>query len=314
MIYVIGAGFMAREYARVLKALDEKFLVIGRGEQATEKLKSELDIEAVSGGLSNFIEVKGQVPDSAIVCTPVDTLASITLELLAFGVKKILLEKPGALSVSDLINIKEKAAENNADVLIGYNRRFFQSTIALEKILEKEELIAANFEITEWSHLIANDNSPETVKQKWVLANTSHVIDLVMHITGQFKELSSFVSGKLSWHESAARFVGSGISNKGILISYCGYWDGPGRWSAEFVTTKNRYIFRPMEKLQIQKVGSVAVDFEKKIDYTLDEKFKPGIYLQTTEFLKGSYRKICTIEEQIIAFKQYNKIAGYSSE
>ena len=311
MIYLIGAGYMAREYARVLKALDEKFLIIGRGERSVEQLKTELDIEAVSGGLSKFIEGKGLVPNSAIVCTPVDSLASITMELLGFGVKKILLEKPGALSVNELLKIKEKSKNENANVLIGYNRRFFQATLALENRLQKEQLIASNFEITEWSHALTDDPSPDFVKQKWILANTSHVIDLVMHVTGQFKEFATFTSGSLSWHDSASRFVGSGISDKGILISYCGYWDGPGRWSAEFVTTENRYIFRPMEKLQVQRLGSVSVEFDELVDYTLDEEFKPGLYLQTKLFISNAHDKFCTIDEQITSFPIYNKIAKY---
>lgn len=302
---------MAREYSRVLKALNETFLVIGRGEKSVNQLRSELDVEAVSGGLSHFIEQNKQTPETAIVCTPVETLAIVTMELLRFGVKKILLEKPGSLSEQELKAMKTLASENNATVLIGYNRRFYQSTLALEEKLKEEKLVAANFEMTEWSHVIADDNSPEVVKQKWVLANSSHVIDLVMYITGQFKELASFSSGSLSWHDSASRFVGSGVSDNGVLISYCGYWDGPGRWSAEFITTKNRYIFRPMEKLQVQKVGSVAIEFDDSIDYALDEKYKPGLFLQVTSFLSDDYRKFCSLEEQITSFLIYEKIANY---
>ena len=311
MIYIIGAGYMAREYARVLKALDEKFIIIGRSEKSVSKLNFELEVEVVAGGLTQFLLGNNQTPDCAIVCTPVEILASITMELLTFGVKKILIEKPGALSVQELNEIKKLEAEKNSTVLIGYNRRFYQAILALEEKLIEEELIAANFEITEWSHLIEKDLCSDSVKQNWVLANTSHVIDLVMHIAGQFKELATFTAGSLSWHDSASRFVGSGVSSRGVLISYCGYWDGPGRWSAEFVTTQHRYIFRPLEKLQVQKIGSVVIDFDEQINYTLDEIFKPGIYLQTTAFLEGNHQKLCTIEEQIESFKIYNQIGSY---
>ncbi len=311
MIYIIGAGYMAREYAKVLQSLNTPFLVIGRGEKSVDLLKAELEIEAVAGGLTQQIENGLTVSEYAIVCTPIDTLSDVTIELLAFGVKKILLEKPGSLDVEGLRVIKEYATEAEAQVHIGYNRRFYQATIALEERLNEEELIAANFEMTEWSHLIVNEPCSDVVKQKWVLGNTSHVIDLVNYIAGPFKELASFSSGTLPWHETAARFVGSGISETGVLISYCGYWDGPGRWSAEFVTTESRYIFRPMEKLQVQKLGSVAVDFDECINYELDEKFKPGLYLQTSAFLKNDYTKLVSITEQIKAFDTYYAIANY---
>ena len=302
---------MAREYSKVLLSLKVPFIVIGRGEASCKILSSETGAETVSGGLTKYLLECNVVPHAAIVCTPVETLSSITIELIEFGVKKILIEKPGALSIKDLKEIKHKSESLNAKVLIGYNRRFYQSTIALEERLKEEELIAANFEMTEWAHIINDEPCASEVKQKWVLANTSHVIDLVTYIAGNFKELSSYTSGSLAWHDKASRFVGSGISCKGILISYCGYWDGPGRWSAEFVTTKSRYIFRPMEKLQIQRTGSIAVAFDDSIDYSIDEEFKPGLFLQTKAFLDGEHSKLCTIEEQIAFFKIYEKIANY---
>ena len=312
MIYIVGAGYMAREYAQVLKSLGEEFLVIGRSEKSVNDLKVELDIQTIAGGLSDFIKSAPPVPEFAIVCTPIDSLATITMELLSFGVRKILVEKPGALSATALLEIKKKANFENSTVLIGYNRRFYQSTLALEEHLKNENLIAANFEITEWSHVIEEFPCADSVKQKWVLANTSHVIDLVIHVTGHFKELVSFSSGRLLWHDSASRFVGSGVSENGVLISYHGYWDGPGRWSAEFVTTKNRYIFSPMEKLQVQKIGSVAVETDEKIDYSIDEQFKPGLYLQTVAFLNGNDEKLCSINEQLQSFPIYEKIANYN--
>lgn len=302
---------MAQEYVKVLKALDEKFLVIGRSKKSVESLKSEFGIEAISGGLNEFLKECPPIPDFAIVCTPIDTLTSITLELLSFGIKNILVEKPGSLSLKDLTAIKEKSQLKKSQVSIGYNRRFYQATLALEEKLKNEDLIAANFEITEWSHVIDDFSYDNSVKQRWILSNTSHVIDMVMHITGQFKELVSFTSGNLPWHCSASRFVGSGVCENDVLISYCGYWDGPGRWSVEFVTTKNRYIFKPMEKLQVQKIGSVNVEFDKTVDYSTDEQFKPGLYLQTLAFLNKQNGKLCTIDEQIEAFPIYQKIGNY---
>ena len=133
----------------------------------------------------------------------------------------------------------------------------------------------------------------------------------MMHIVGRFKELKTFTAGGLAWHKSASRFVGSGVSDRDVLISYSGYWDGPGRWSAEFITTENRYIFRPMEKLQIQKIGSVMIEFDDFIDYSVDEDFKPGLYLQTEAFLSEHNAKLCTIDDQVLAFSIYNEIANY---
>ena len=42
----------------------------------------------------------------------------------------------------------------------------------------------------------------------------------------------------------------------------------------EVLTKENRLIFRPMEKLQIQKRGTIPQIFDESIDYTLDDKYK----------------------------------------
>ena len=66
-----------------------------------------------------------------------------------------------------------------------------------------------------------------------------------------------------------------------------------------------------MEILQVQKKGSVKINPVKNIDYDLDERFKPGLFLQTKAFLNGDYANFCSLEEQISSFEIYNRIANY---
>ncbi len=313
MIYIVGAGYMAREYAKILLDMKEDFVVIGRGEKAVQKLKNELDVQVVSGGIDQFLREENHTPKAAIVCTPVDVLAACTESLLTFGVKNILLEKPGALSVTEISKLRCMQKNSKARVQIGYNRRFYQSTLALMARLKREVLVAANFEITEWSHLIKDEPCSDEVKQRWMYANTSHVIDLVEYISGNFTQLSTYKSGSLAWHSSSARFVGAGMTDKNVLISYCGYWDGPGRWSAEFVTTENRYILRPMEILQVQPLGSVKIEEVTDIDYSIDEHFKPGLYRQVKSFLEKEGCGLKSLSEQISSLETYSEIAGYAT-
>lgn len=312
MVYLIGTGYMAREYAKILVSLKQEFIAVGRGLESSEKFKKEFGVKVEVGGVSKFLEKKPAIANYAIVCTPVDTLASVTLELLRYGFKNILVEKPGGISSDQLKELRSEADERSSKVLIGYNRRFYASTLELKKRLEEEELIAANFEITEWSNVIKNEPCTSEVKEKWIYANTSHVIDLVLNVTGPLKSFTAYTAGSLDWHSSASRFVGSGLTENDVVISYMGYWDGPGRWSAEFITKNNRYVFRPMEKLQVQKINSVSLDEVQDIDYSLEQEFKPGLYLQTTALLNNEYENFCTLEEQIINFDLYNTIAGYS--
>ena len=67
-----------------------------------------------------------------------------------------------------------------------------------------------------------------------------------------------------------------------------------------------------MESLQIQELGSVAVN-PVIIDDHLDKEFKPGFYLQTKAFLNGEMSRFCTLEEQKeMIEKYYVKMSGYN--
>ena len=95
--------------------------------------------------------------------------------------------------------------------------------------------------------------------------------------------IKSFSLDKLDWHEKAI-FSGAGITNKNVLFSYNANWKGPGRWGCEFITSKNRYIFRPLEVLQVQKLNQLSVEFVE-LDNKLDLDFKPGLYMQLKTYL-----------------------------
>ena len=45
------------------------------------------------------------------------------------------------------------------------------------------------------------------------------------------------------------------------------------------------------------KIGSVQIEYIEEIDYYLDEKFKPGIFLQTNYFLNNDKKYFTDIYE-----------------
>lgn len=110
---------------------------------------------------------------------------------------------------------------------------------------------------------------------------------------------------------SLSKFCVAGISTEGALFSYHANWEAPGRWVIEILTKKRRFLFKPMESLQVQILGSVAVN-AVELDDTLDKDFKPGIYLQTKAFIENDDSRFCSIREQknmINSF--YIKMCGY---
>lgn len=313
-IVLVGVGAISHDYIKILNDLGCKYVVVGRSQENVQKFTEATGIAAVAGGIELFLSDNKIKIDAAIVAVGVEALAGATKSLLQHGIKNILVEKPGGSGMEEIVQLSELAKQKNANVFLAYNRRFYASVIhAKNKITEDGGVSSFNFEFTEWSHIIEKLEKPSVVLQNWVLSNSSHVIDTAFYLGGKPKELSVYTQkGNLTWHPNSSVFSGAGISEKGALFSYQANWQAPGRWSVEMLTKNHRFILRPMEKLQIQKTGSVAIEMVEGIDYLLDEKYKPGLFLQVKSFLTGEHSNFCTIHQQKEAvLNYYMKIAGY---
>ena len=307
-IWLIGAGQMAVDYHKVLNDLDVPYMVVGRGELSAKLFFEKTGVEPFVGGLDVFLSEYPKHCSHAIVAVGVEILAETTKQLLKYGIKNILVEKPAGLNAKEIAQVTNETKKHGANVCVAYNRRFYASTQKAKEIIEQDGgVISFNFEFTEWSHEIEKLEKAPGVKENWFLANSTHVIDLAFYLGGMPKEISCYTAGGLDWHPSASIFSGAGKSESGALFSYQANWEAPGRWGVEVLTKENRLILRPMEKLQIQKIGSINAEFVD-INDELDLKFKPGLYLQTEAFLRGSKEGLCIIGEHIAKIKLYGEI------
>jgi predicted dehydrogenase len=235
-------------------------------------------------------------------------LANNTISLLNSGTQHILVEKPGGF-YEDIEKIVKLTTEKNAHVHIAYNRRYYAATLKAKEIIAEDGGVSSfHFEFTEWAHTIEPLQKAKGVKEQWLLANSTHVIDHAFYLGGTPQQMNSYVSGTLDWHPSASIFSGAGISQSGAPFSYHANWASPGRWSVEILTKKHRLIFKPMEKLQIQKIGSVVIE-DVEVDYSKDHEFKPGLFLQVSSFLANKTTELPNIAEQhenLAFFKKIN--------
>lgn len=309
-LWLIGAGSMAQDYARVLKSLAHDHEIIGRGAASAEACASVTGHSVRQGGLTRALETF-DAPDQAIVAVGVEQLAGVATQLIEAGTRRLLIEKPGGVNTTDILGLQQAAARHEAEVLIAYNRRFYASTTrARELIAEDGGATSCLFEFTEWSHVIAPLTQPPGVKDAWFLANSTHVADLAFHLCGFPAEWRGWQGGSLDWHSAAARFCGSGITEDGVFFSYHADWEAPGRWGVEVLTRKRRLVFRPLEQLHVTVLGSVTTD-RVEIDDQLDKTFKPGLRRQTQAFLARDDRLLCTVEDQLRHCAIYDEIAGY---
>jgi predicted dehydrogenase len=315
-LLLVGSGFMAREYLKVLATYDIEVIIVGRSDKKIQAIKTDYpNYVYFHGGLDNYLRHVSDIPEYAINATSVNQLKISSIQLIEAGVKNVLIEKPGDLTISGLNEIKQKAIEFNTEVLIAYNRRCFSSVLALKEQVEIDGGITnCHFEFTEWIHTIDPKMYDVESLKKWIIANSSHVIDTVFNLIGFPKSINTIVTGKnqISWHPSGSVFAGSGISINNIPFTYNTDWNSAGRWSIEIFTKHRRFYLKPMEKLFEQKKGSITVS-EVLIDDQLDMLYKPGLYKQIKSFLENDFSNLVSIHEQINAISFYDEIGGYKN-
>jgi len=309
-ILLVGAGAMAQEYAKILQKEGENFDVVGRGAQSAAKFASVTNKEVFTGGLDSFIAMR-KMPSftKAIVATGTEALKDTAVKLMQCGVNELLIEKPGAVSLDEVNELYEFSKRTTSKLFIAYNRRFYASVGRLKEMIKEDGgVLSFNFEFTEWAHKIEPLTKAKDVKENWFFANSTHVVDLAFYLGGKPAEMSSYTAGKLSWHPVAI-FAGAGSTRSGALFTYQANWQAPGRWAVEVLTKHHRFYLRPLEKLQVQQLGSVKIE-DVPIDDVVDSQYKPGLFKQTTAFLHNRSAELVTLEEHMENCRYYRQMLG----
>jgi predicted dehydrogenase len=309
-LLLVGAGDMAISYSKVLEFLKIDYIVVGRSEKSAKIFYNKTNKKVFLGGIKRFIKSHKNLPPYAIVATNEENLASSAKFLIKNGVKNILLEKPGGLSYIELKSIDKMADHYKSNVRIGYNRRFYASVLKGKKLIEEDGgCLSMFFDFTEWSTVIDKlNNKSKKALNNWVYSNSSHVIDLAMYLSDRINTITSFKSGSLPWHKKGSIFTGSGKLYSKALFAYYANWESAGRWRVEINTKNFKFIYSPLEKLQIMKKSSISIELSN-LDYTNDINFKPGLLLQTKAFITNiDDNRLKTIKTQLKDSLIYDKI------
>lgn len=298
-VLLVGTGRMAVEYARVLAVLQRPFIAVGRGAVSAERFSAQTGAPVYTGGLERWLTGRLDVPGEAIVAVNVEQLARAVELLLLRGVRKVLAEKPGGLHAGEICRNSNLASRRKAAVFVAYNRRFYASVKrARELIADNGGVSSFSFEFTELSKKVEALKSSAAIKENWLLANSTHVIDLAFHLGGAPARLSCFTTGSTAWHPAGAVFTGAGVTLKGALFTYRADWGAPGNWSVEMLTRERRLFLAPLEELYEQR-ESLGEKRKVSLDDRLDREYKPGIYRMTQAFLYGEDAGFLpTIQEQ----------------
>lgn len=309
-LWIVGAGPMGRAYGLALNHLGSSFTVVGRGADSANSFEEELGVPVVMGGVHRALRTYG-TPEMAILAVQLSNSVDAALELMHAGVPKLLLEKPAALTVQDIDSLEKTANRLGAEVWVAYNRRFYSSVAHARSLIEADGgLLSSYFDFTEFAYIPGDLDKKNMARRRWVISNSSHVIDLVFFLSGKPVDLSCFHQGSLDWHPSSSRFSGSGTTEKGVLFSYLADWNSPGRWGIVLRTAERNLLLQPLEELKEMRRNSLQF-LPVNIDDTLDLLAKPGLISMTRAFLDGRTEDLCSLADQASAMRLYQQIAGY---
>lgn len=298
---------MAVAYARVFMDVGVDFTAVGRGQASASAFTDATGQPAATGGLTAYLEHAPHPLPPAIVAVGVEDLAACTRKLVEAGCPAILTEKPAGLDPAEVRALAKDV--HPTPVYVAYNRRFYNAVLdARQRIAADGGATSLLFEFTEWSHKIGPLPKSAAVKANWLFANSSHVIDMAFHLAGGYPEsLTASVAGRLDWHPPGSIFTGAGVTTSQVPFAYHANWTGPGRWWVEVCTAHNRYIFRPLEALQVQRLGTITTENVPLPDDD-DTAFKPGLKKQVTAFL--NHHSDASLSGALLSLGQFAQVLG----
>ena len=99
---IFGAGEMAVEYSKVLEDLAATFTIVGRSETGVRNFFEKTGIQALPNGFATWEKLNLIDTEYAIIAVNIEALAETAVKLMDFGIRNILLEKPGVSSSEEL--------------------------------------------------------------------------------------------------------------------------------------------------------------------------------------------------------------------
>ncbi|ECK1947866.1 Gfo/Idh/MocA family oxidoreductase [Campylobacter lari] len=164
----------------------------------------------------NFDDFLKQNLDGVIIATPTHTHLDIALKVFP-KIKNVLIEKPLALNIDEILILEQKARENKVRVGVGFCERFNPAILTLKEKLLEDEIISINIQrISPY---------PQRINDVGVLSDLSvHDIDLVRFLS-QEQILKANIY-KSFHHDKFEDEVMISLKLENILASIHDSWNG----------------------------------------------------------------------------------------
>ena len=279
-IVIIGSSDIIRDHIIAFKKINLKIIAIASSRLNSANSKTIAKQYKIKNTYNNWkLMLKDEIFDGILIASKIEVTYSIVTFALKFN-KPILVEKPICLQ-SNLI--KKLIKKNNKMIMVGYNRRYYDSVLYLKKFLKKTK-----------EKITVNVNIPEKPKIKFFYSNSVHIIDIVYFL---FDDLKIIKTQKIYKKNKLNCFCSLLKSKKGHLINFVGNFGSADNFSINLYLKNMKLKLSPLEILSIYKdieilEPSKSIPIRRYMPKKIkliplsknDKNIKPGFYRQALDF------------------------------
>ena len=277
---VIGAGYIATEHLKVLKAQKDVTLagIFSRTRTRAEELAGTFGQLTVYDTLEKLIHEGGI--NALLVLVSADQIYSVVKDACCFGVP-LFIEKPPGLSPEETRELADLAEDHSVINMVGFNRRYYSVFHkGLEIVKAHGALLGVAIEGHERFWKIADQVSP-SVRDNWIYANSTHTIDHLRFFGGEPTEVHSLTHSHIE--TGGDQFSATMRFDSGALGNYSSHWYSPGGWAVRLFGEGVTVEFKPLEK-----ASWFDTEFQRHdiLPDEVDLGFKPGFFAQMEAFVQ----------------------------
>jgi len=288
----IGCGKIAYYHADVIVAYGHQIIGVA-ARHNSHNITQFSEKYGIKNCYDDFNKMLKELePEAIILCTTWDQTENIITEIINWGIP-VLAEKPVALTSEKILEILEETKNLSENVLVGYNRRFYDFIPILKQTIIGQTLRSVQLTLPESFTPLLKSNS-DFFKDHFLVYMSSHWLDLIIFLLGDI-ELLTMHSQTDKEHPVSYHGLLKTISGN-IPIHYQSDFDTPQQTSINFVFNSSVWKLCPVEILSIYE-GLERIEPTK--DYPIrrympkllrkvqtNKQFKPGFYNQMGFFIR----------------------------
>jgi predicted dehydrogenase len=195
--------------------------------------------------------------------------------------------------------------------VVGFNRRFYSSTLAIQADLASRPGEHRFIHVQDQqSYAEARHyKHPEQVVEKFMYANSIHLIDMIMALgRGQVSKVNPVTP----WRGEQTEIMLAHVEfDSGDSALYEGIWRGPGPWACSVSTPSRRWTMQPLEQAVYQNAGERS---RHPVEPSEDDKLcKPGFLLQAQAAVarvRGQESKIASLQDSLATMALIHALFG----